>query len=130
MEKSSTATFLSPFFKIEADEDQKTNPGIFGRHLAQWIASQLRARGVSTKAMIAEDWGWCVPVVEKPVRVCVAVSSVGEAPIRWQIFAFAERTLIEMFRRSVDLKMEVQKLQAQLAEVLQAVPEVSELQWD
>jgi hypothetical protein len=82
--------FESSAFAVAPGEDDETNPGIYGRALAHWLADQLRATGFSVGDVIAEDFGWCVPVASKPHSLYVACASTGERPDQWRVFAFAE----------------------------------------
>jgi hypothetical protein len=66
VKQSPLLTFESPAFAVAPGEDEETNPGIFGKALAQWLAGQLRDAGFATGEVIAEDFGWCVPVESKP----------------------------------------------------------------
>jgi hypothetical protein len=90
MTQSPLLEFESSAFAVASGEDQETNPGVYGKALAQWLAEQLRAAGVSVGDVIAEDFGWCVPVASKPHSLYVACASTGERPDHWRVFAFAE----------------------------------------
>lgn len=43
------------FFEIEPGEDQETNPGVYGRAFAHWLADRLRSRGEPVEQVLAED---------------------------------------------------------------------------
>jgi hypothetical protein len=88
--------FESSAFPIADDEDEETNPGIFGRSLAEWLAKQLEERGTRITGVIAEDFGWCVVVASGPHKLYVACSNSEDERTSWQVFAFAEGGL---FRR-------------------------------
>ena len=77
-----------------AGEDRETNAGIFGKALALWIAEQLRTARFMTGDVIAEDFGWCVPVESKPNSLYVACASTDENADRWSVFAFAEAGML------------------------------------
>jgi len=66
MAQSALLEFESAAFAVVPGEDKETNPGIYGKALAQWLAEQLRAAGLSAGEIIPEDFGWCVPVASKP----------------------------------------------------------------
>lgn len=90
MRQTALLEFESSAFAIVPGEDQQTNPGIYGKSLAQWIAEQLSSRGFSVGEIIAEDFGWCVPLKSNSPRLYVACSSAEEKPNQWRVFAFAE----------------------------------------
>jgi hypothetical protein len=94
MMQTSLLHFESSTFAITPGEDERTNPGIFGQALANWVAGQLRTRGLQVGGVIAEDFGWCVPVRIKPYSVYVACASESEESNQWQLFAFAEGGLL------------------------------------
>jgi hypothetical protein len=90
MRQSPLLEFESTAFAVIPGEDDETNPGIFGKALARWLAEQLRAAGFIAGDVISEDFGWCVPVESKPHSLYVACASTGEKPNHWRVFAFAE----------------------------------------
>lgn len=51
--------FRSDRFAIQDGEDECTNPGRFGKSLAEWLGAELATYGYTTE-VIPEDWGWCV----------------------------------------------------------------------
>jgi hypothetical protein len=91
--QSALLHFESAAFGIDPGEDDATNPGIFGRALAQWVRDRLRERGLPAEDVIAEDFGWCVPVRLEPHAVYVACASDGGQS--WQLFVFAEGGLLQ-----------------------------------
>ena len=96
---SDRVTFSSNHFKVEAGEHEKTNPGIYGKALAEWMAAQLRRRGVLVEEIVAEDFGRCVLVKRKPIMFWVGCASVDDNPTRWQMFIALERGLMARLRR-------------------------------
>jgi hypothetical protein len=90
MRQSALLEFESSAFAVTPGEDEDTNPGIYGKALAQWLAAQLSGAGFSTGDVIAEDFGWCVPVESQPHSLYVACASTGEKPDQWRVFVFAE----------------------------------------
>ena len=49
--------FKSSMFPPEPGEDSETNPGLFGKALAGWLAAKLGDRGYDVDGEIAEDFG-------------------------------------------------------------------------
>jgi hypothetical protein len=90
MNQSPLLEFESSVFAITPGEDEATNPGIYGKALAEWLAGERRAAGFVAGEVIAEDFGWCVPVESRPHSFYVACASAAEQSDRWRVFAFAE----------------------------------------
>jgi hypothetical protein len=130
MEKSDAVTFTSSHFQVSANEEQQTNPGVYGLALAQWLRDQLCERGLAVNAVVPEDWGWCIVVKTKPFRASFAVSNVAGSSTRWRVFAFAERGPLQFLRSAGDLKVEVESLREQLVAIVPAVPSLRDVSWE
>src|SRR5262249_30561019 len=71
--------FKSQHFRVEPGEDKETNPGIYGKALAQWILQKLKARGYEVDDdLVAEDFGWLVMLRGYPFMLWVGCASVEE----------------------------------------------------
>src|SRR5262249_48237734 len=94
MRQSPLLQFESSAFVDAPSTDEETNPGIFGKSLADWLSRQLQAQGSTPGDVVAEDFGWCVPLESKPYKLYVACSSAEDAVNLWQVFVFAEGGLL------------------------------------
>lgn len=97
MPQAPILSFESTAFPVAEGEDEETNPGLFGRSLAEWLSSQLKERGVATSAVVPEDFGWCIPVAERSAKLYVACSSADGKATSWQVFAFSEGSVLGRF---------------------------------
>jgi len=82
--------FASDAFPIEPDEDGSTNPGIFGRALAAFIADALRAEGLSPDGPIAEDFGWVLVLPATSGSLLVVCAGEDDSRRLWRVFVAAE----------------------------------------
>lgn len=98
MKQSPLLAFESSAFSRVPGEDKKTNPGIYGQALAHWLADRLREAGVPAQKVIAEDFGWCVPVKSEPHSLYVVCASAYEGPNQWRVFAFVEGGVLARLR--------------------------------
>jgi len=85
--------FQSDGFPVTPGEDERTNPGIYGESLAEWLRLELGKAGVPARDVIAEDFGWCVPV-KSTQSVYVACASSEDGTNQWRVFLFAEGGLL------------------------------------
>ena len=127
MNQSPMLCFTSLAFVVEPGEDDATNPGIFGKTLAHWLAAQLREHGIPAGDVIPEDFGWCLGVGAKSERLYVACSSADGERARWRVFAFRDRgPLAGLFGRGA-MTEPVTSLFATVKEILEASPQVQDL---
>lgn len=97
MKQSPWLVFESVAFAVIPGEDEQTNPGIVGKSLTLWLAEQLRLAGFAAGEIIAEDFGWCIPVDANSHSLYVACAGTGEQN-QWRVFAFAEGGMIARLR--------------------------------
>ena len=119
--------FESSAFAVTPGEDEETNPGIYGRALAQWLSEQLRAAGFGAGNVISEDFGWCVPVASTPHSLYMVCASTGEAPNRWRVFAFAEGGVVARLLGKDRRVESVAALFAAVRSCLESTPTISNL---
>ena len=127
--KSALLLFESNAFPVQPGEDDQTNPGIFGRALAEWVGARLRAQGLPAEAVIAEDFGWCVPVRLPPHAVYVACANGEEDPAssRWQLFVFAEGGLLRRLFGTDTRREAMDRVFAAVRQALESAPEIRNL---
>ena|SRR5687767_8461991 len=130
--QSAMLHFKSSAFGIDPGETEHTNPDIFGRSLAEWVGERLRERGLPAEPVIAEDFGWCVPVRLHPHAIYVACASGEEmqGSWRWQLFVFAEGGLLQRLFGKDTRRESVDRVFAAVREALQASPDVHDLSED
>jgi hypothetical protein len=91
---SSMLNFESTAFPVAAGEDAETNPGIFGKSLAEWLSKRLNEHGVRTNTPFAEDWGWCVELADQKHRTGLACASEDNETTAWRVYAFVDLGLL------------------------------------
>jgi len=124
MKQSPVLTFESSAFAAPPGEDERTNPGIFGKALARWLSAQLRDAGFTTGDVIAEDFGWCVPVEAKSHSLYVACANTDQNADRWQVFAFAEGGVMSRLLGKDERAESVASLFSAVRRCLDSSPEV------
>ncbi|PFH11237.1 hypothetical protein BCF11_3681 [Collimonas sp. PA-H2] len=94
MKQSALLEFESSAFSREAGEDALTNPGVFGKALASWLATELSRQDFFPGDVFPEDFGWCFSVGSKPYALYVACASIPDESDKWQVFVFSESWFI------------------------------------
>jgi hypothetical protein len=123
-------TFSSQHFKPIHGEDEQTNPGRFGKALAEWLAARLNERGVSTESVVPEDFGWAIVVYRQPFKLWLGCGNTEGSTTEWSIFPVAELSLMQRLFKRVDPTSEIEELRAHLAEMVPLIPDVSDVYWE
>jgi hypothetical protein len=127
---SDHVVFRSSHFAVEPGEDRETNPGIYGKALASWIAERLRTRGVAVEAaIVAEDFGRVIVVQRVPFMLWVGCASLDDSTTEWQLQIAAEFTWFARLFRRVDPAPAIAQVREHLRAIVQEVPGVSDIQW-
>jgi hypothetical protein len=127
--------FKSTLFDIVPGEDADTNPGRYGKSLANWLREKLIAMGYSVEDIVPEDWGWCVMCQRYPFRLWVGcgntvddqkvpleTSSESERSITWTCFVQAEASLFARFFQKIDTRAPARKLYEAVKSILTNEP--------
>jgi len=126
MKQSPILTFTSSAFPIAPGEDSETNPGIYGKALAEWLAKKLGTRGLACGEAFAEDFGWCVGVTSGDKGVHIVCAS-GETNDTWQVFCFTERGFFEKLRGRPDATEALEHVFNAVKDCLSSAPEVNDV---
>lgn len=131
--------FTSTRFEVETGEDQQTNPGIYGRQLANWLRGHLLQLGYPVEGVIAEDWGWCVMCQRDPYWLWIGCANLQDPEstqpsdlpppkerLLWSAFTTAEIPSFKyLLRRRPDTKPGLEKLASELHQLLEADPSIN-----
>ncbi|MCG8684725.1 MAG: hypothetical protein MI892_07620 [Desulfobacterales bacterium] len=129
--------FKTNLFDIEANEDEETNPGIYGKQFAHWLSEQLTLIGYSETECFSEDWGWCIIIFRKPFMLLVGCSSVygfdnvkkGDSPPSKDevVWSCSVMTKLPVFKNPFKKKIQLQqkkKLCREIQGILAQEPQI------
>jgi hypothetical protein len=111
------------------DEEQQTNPGIFGKRLAEFLRNKLRAEGIKTQEPVAEDWGWSVPVANESFRMWIGCGRYQEYPDGFLLFIEPHAPYIRRSLKKLDIRDRVTALQQAIDRVLAEEPGIWNKHW-
>lgn len=111
-------------FPIRPEEDEETNPGVYGRALADYLVDQIRGRGVDVERVIPEDFGYCIMLERKPLRLWIACGNRAGRTDEWIAFAVAEGGLLGRTVGNSHPAQEIERISEMLGAIMRAAPGV------
>jgi hypothetical protein len=127
---SAMLSFDSSAFPVEEGEDSKTNPGLFGKSLGEWLVARLGECGVKATGPFSEDWGWMVEVPNPPLRMGLACCSEDFEKTAWRVYAFVDLGLVDRFRRKDEANRALGELFDRVKDILARDPAITNLRTD
>ncbi len=123
--------FRSSAFPPYDGEDSETNPGIFGKRLAEFIFTGLKENGFSPLEPLGEDWGWLVEIKNDSFKLSVGCGNYEEYENGFLCFIEPHTPIIRrfLFFGKVDTTERVNSLQKALDTVLRAEPAITDIRW-
>ena len=136
--------FTSELFEVEKGEDEETNPGCYGKSLANWLCSKLIVLGYDAE-VIPEDWGWCIMCVYGDYLLWVGCGAVQtdeleeliekektplSSNIIWHSFTTIEipffmfKSHIRKWSGKLDIRSPLEKLNKDLDNIMQSEPRI------
>ena len=120
--------FVSPAFDPEPREDAATNPGIFGKRLAGFLANEFGRLELGGGEPVAEDWGWMVPLKNREFPLWLGCASY-DSPPEWLVFIEPSQPWVRKLFRRIDTTAIVADIAGWLETILTRSGSATDLRW-
>jgi hypothetical protein len=121
--------FRSDRFPAYDGEEEQVNPGLWGRRVAEFLREGLRKEGFETAEPIAKDWGWIVPVSDKPFRLWIGCGNYQEYPDGFCCFIEPHTPLVRRLLKKIDTQERVGSLRRAIDRILTDTADIREKRW-
>ena len=121
--------FRASKFPPYEGEEEEINPGLWGRRLAEYLASCLAVRGIETEEMIAEDWGYYLPIRNVGYRLALCCGHQADAEDQFMVFTDPSTPKVRKLFRTIDVTPQLTRVLEALRAVLDADPEIRDIGW-
>jgi hypothetical protein len=121
--------FRSDKFPAYENEEHEINPGRYGKRLAEFLAAGLRTRGFEPEELIAEDWGWVVPIKNDGFKLWVGCGNYEEYPDGFLCFIEPHAPVIRKLFKKIDAQARVEALQTAMDAVLSGQAGIQDKKW-
>jgi hypothetical protein len=121
--------FRSAKFPPYEGEQEQINPGLWGRRLAEYFVEKLRCEGIEPGEIIAEDWGYFIPVSVDGLRLAVCCGHQYGDVDEFLCFTDPDRPIFRRWVKKIDATEQLGRLVSVLNQILACDPEISDIQW-
>ncbi len=123
--------FRSDDFPPYDGEEDRVNPGRYGKRLAEFLVRGLREKGFEPLEPVAEDWGWVVPIKNDGFRLWVGCGNYEEYSDGFLCFIETRQPMIRklLFIRQVETSGKVNALREAIDQVVAATPGIRDKRW-
>jgi len=121
--------FRSSKFPPYEGEEEQINPGLWGKRLAEYLVQKLADRGIETEGMIAEDWGWYVPVRNEGFRLALCCGHQNGEDDEFLCFTDPRTPVVKKLFRKIDATPQLTRVTEALQQILASDPDIRDVVW-
>src|SRR5215470_239100 len=121
--------FRSSKFPPYEGEQEQINPGLWGKRLAEHLVQKLSEKGIQTDEIIAEDWGWYVPVRNDGFRLALCCGHQNGDDDQFLVFTDPSTPKVKKLFRTIDATPQLTRILDALRQILESDPDIREVVW-
>jgi hypothetical protein len=121
--------FRSNKFPPYPGEEEQINPGLWGKRLAEYLVQKLAEKGIQTEGMIAEDWGWYVPVKNEGFKLAICCGHQNGDDDEFLCFTQPSTPIVKRLFKKIDATEQLTHLTEALQQILASDPEIRNVVW-
>ena len=122
-------TFRSAKFPPYEGEEEQINPGLWGKRLAEYLVARLAEQGIKTEPLVAEDWGWYVPIKNEGFRLALCCGHQDGDDDEFLCFTDPSRPVVKKFFKKINATAQLTRLVTALQQILARDPDIRQVVW-
>ena len=122
--------FRSSKFPPSDGEEDEINPGLWGRRIAEYLVEKLSERGIKSDSIIAEDWGYYIPIQNERFKLAVCCGHQSGDDDEFLCFTDPSRPIVKKLFKTIDGTAELTRLTEAIHQVLVSDAEIRDITWN
>jgi hypothetical protein len=122
-------TFRSKKFPPYDGEEEQINPGLWGKRLAEYLVDKLKRHGIEMEEIIAEDWGWYIPVKNEEFRLAICCGHQNGDEDEFLCFTDPATPIVRKLFKKIDATHELTGVVTAMEKILSSDPEITNVEW-
>jgi hypothetical protein len=121
--------FRSSKFPPYEGEEEMINPGLWGKRLAEYLVQRLAERQIKTTEIVAEDWGWYIPVENEGFRLAICCGHQNGDDDQFLCFTDPSSPIVKKLFKKIDATEQLTRLTEALQQILSSDPDIRDVVW-
>jgi hypothetical protein len=121
--------FRSAKFPPYEDEEEQINPGLWGKRLAEFLVQKLSEKGIRTEEIIAEDWGWYIPIQNDGFRLAICCGHQYGDDDEFLCFTDPGTPVVKKLFKRIDATVQLTELTEAMQQILSSDTDITEVVW-
>ena len=121
--------FRSQNFPPYDGEEEQINPGLWGKRLAEYLVEKLKPHGIETEEIIAEDWGWYIPIKNEGFRLAICCGHQNGDDDEFLCFTDPATPIIRKLFKKIDATHELTRVVTAMSNILSSDPGITDIEW-
>jgi hypothetical protein len=121
--------FRSKNFPPYNGEEEQINPGLWGKRLAEYLVDKLKHHGIETEEIIAEDWGWYIPIKNEGFRLAICCGHQDGDDDKFLCFTDPATPIIRKLFKKIDATHELTRIVKAMDNILSSDPGITDIKW-
>ena len=121
--------FRSSKFPPYEGEEEEINPGLWGKRLAEYLVQKLAERGIKTRGIVGEDWGYYIPVENEGFKLAICCGHQNGDQDEFLCFTDPSTPIVKKLFKKIDATAQLSRLTEALRQILSADPEITDVVW-
>lgn len=121
--------FRSSKFPPYEGEAEEINPGLWGRRLAEYLVTSLADKGIGTEEIIAEDWGYYLPIRNDGFRLALCCGHQNGDDDQFLVVTDPSTPKVKKLFRTIDATPQLARVLDALRAILDADSEIWDIVW-
>ena len=121
--------FRSMNFPPYDGEEEQINPGLWGKRLAEYLVDKLKPHGIETEEIIAEDWGWYIPIKNEGFRLAICCGHQNGDDDEFLCFTDPATPIIRKLFKKIDATHELTRVVTAMGNILSSDSGITDIEW-
>ena len=110
-------------------EEEQINPGLWGKRLAEYLVQKLSEKGIKTEEIIAEDWGWYIPIQNEGFRLAICCGHQNGDDDEFLCFTEPSTPVVRRFFKKIDATTQLARLSETLQQIFSSDSGIRDVVW-